>query len=135
MVVHANHAREFDDAVDAAMARARTEASTSGLPSGESLSPSTTSTISSPISPGGSRAPSSPMIAMSVETAWQFARMSAGRSAPGLPWYRSSGPVVPTKAGRTKGIGAYLRVLDAGGERVDTGNVKVDGGTITPPAP
>lgn len=30
----------------------------------------------------------------------------------------------------TVGAG-YLRVLDAGGERVDTGNVKVDGGTIT----
>ena len=63
-------------------------------------------------------------LAMSVETAWQFARMSAGRSAPGLPWYRSSGPVVPTKAGRTKGIGAYLRVLDAA-DRYDLNRAQV----------
>jgi glycine/D-amino acid oxidase-like deaminating enzyme len=56
-------------------------------------------------------------LSMSVEIAWQYARVLAGADAPRLPWFRAGAFPVPSALLREAGTGAYLRLLNVADHR------------------
>ncbi|WP_433520510.1 NAD(P)/FAD-dependent oxidoreductase [Nocardia pseudovaccinii] len=56
-------------------------------------------------------------LSTSVAAAWQFGQQLAGNPVPPIPWLRTGAPTIPTTFARTKGLAAYLKLLDRADRR------------------